>query len=78
MWTDSSRVLTINRMSLYPQTFEAIMFLKYNRKWWGIEEVKEAMTMVSNLSGRKSKYIRDAEEEDEKEKRNRHGRRRAR
>lgn len=28
VWTDSSRVLTINRMSLYPQTFEAIMFLK--------------------------------------------------
>jgi len=27
------------------------------------------MTMVINLNGRKSKYIRDAEEEDEKEKR---------
>ena len=41
IWSRARHVLTRERSSMAPIIFEAIMFLKYNRRLWGLAEVVE-------------------------------------
>ena len=41
-WRSSKRVLTKERSSMDPLIFEAIMYLKMNKRLWGKAEVVEA------------------------------------
>jgi hypothetical protein len=42
IWSRARHVLTRERSTMAPILFEAIMFLKYNRRLWGLAEVVEA------------------------------------
>ena len=46
LWSLAKFVLTDERSRMTPQLFEAILFLKVNKDWWGQFEVIEAMRMA--------------------------------
>ena len=67
MWSTASLILTLPRAGMYPITMEAILYLKYNRDWWGIVEVNEAMNMDNTEL--REEFIEDIEyhEDDQSE-----------
>ena len=42
IWSAARNILTWRRSSMSPVIFEMIMFLKYNKRLWGLAEVVEA------------------------------------
>jgi hypothetical protein len=45
LWSTASLILTKSRSSLLPITFEAIIFLSYNRALWNIHDVHDAVQL---------------------------------
>jgi hypothetical protein len=48
VWSHAAFILLKERMNMNPILFEAIMFLKYNKYYWGRELVYEAMAYAQN------------------------------
>ncbi len=43
VWSMCLNLLTMSRAGMFPITLEAIIYLKYNKSWWGMAEVQEAL-----------------------------------
>lgn len=46
LWSTCNLILTNNRASLSIEMFEALIFLRYNRDMWGMDEVLEACRII--------------------------------
>ena len=50
MWTSAGKILTKDQSGTSPLLFECIMYLKYNRDLWGLEDVVEANKHRKSIS----------------------------
>ena len=50
---------------MHPVTLEAIMYLRYNSKWWNITEVREAMEMDDEELRAEFDEVDEDDEDDE-------------
>jgi hypothetical protein len=49
LWSVAKYILTDHRKRLTPQLFEALLFLKQNKDFWGLTEVVEAIRMERSV-----------------------------
>ena len=50
VWTSAGKILTRDRSGTSPFLFECIMYLKYNRDLWGLEDVVDANKRRKSIS----------------------------
>ena len=63
LWSTAKYVLTEERSKLKPLLFEAILFLKYNQRFWGDQLVAEAIRCV--ISERTQQRLDELKNQDE-------------
>lgn len=66
LWSHAGHVMTKDRSSMSPLVFEAIMYLKYNRRLWNLTDVVEAnkrrksqSTAAKNRNERRAKVNKE-------------------
>jgi hypothetical protein len=66
LWSISSYILTKQRQRMTPQLFEAILFLRYNERFWDLSLVADAMKedRLEQRAERLENLIREDESED--------------
>ena len=67
VWSMAGHVLTEHRSSLSPYVFELIMYLKYNSRLWGLQDVVNAN--AERKKGTEAGQRRDAMEKDRSKER---------
>ncbi len=66
LWSLAKYILVQQRRRMSPKIFEALLFLKYNRRFWDGKLVLEAYTNAKNKirTGRMAKIARELEEDE--------------
>jgi transcription initiation factor IIF auxiliary subunit len=61
LWSKADAILCQRRQNLNPVVVECLLFLKENRVWWNIQDVKKALEMVKrqNKSARLEKKLEE-------------------
>jgi hypothetical protein len=63
LWSMAGLIMTDKRYSTTPMNFEAICFLKFNRKWWDMSTIARSVRAVQQV-GSTNKSLEEAAKEE--------------